>query len=539
MIYDAYGRPLPDEATPPPRAGLHAVWQESDRSHLSTVGRGLTPEAVDAIMQAADSGDTARLCALAERIDDLSLAIGAALDTRRAAIAATKWHLEAGDESGRADEIAQAAEQMLRQTHPGGELLTFGQMVRLELGSALLPGFAAPEIVWGKNGGDILGYSSVPQKHFTFVGSRTPLLVTSDRSEGMPLPPGKFVLHWHRAKGGAPTRGGLIRAAAWLRCFEAVNVKDLLRFIERYGMPFLVARVDEQSWKNERTVLRAIVRNFGPDGGAVLSRNTELDLLQAANNTGDVYFRLLEYVERAAEKLILGQTGTSGEGGWSNNGAQHMVRMDIRDSDCGQIAETVYARILVPWVRWNYGPEAPVPCMVYDVEEAKDTQAEANVVKTLGEAGWELDAEQVEANTGYRVTRKAAPDADAAALSAEEVQGWRRLLAGLAHGVVAPLDSGDRGSDAPERIAAAALPQARKAALGMFEGVQDRLDALAAVEDAAAFRQAAVALSADLVGMAGGDGAEDLARVIAETVYGATAAGTAAHAGTLSRREGR
>ncbi|MBT7299808.1 MAG: DUF935 family protein, partial [Victivallales bacterium] len=110
------------------------------------------------------------------------------------------------------------------------------------------------------------------------------------------------------------------------------------------------------------------------------------------------------------EKLILGQTATSGDGGgWSNDGAQTMVRLDIRDSDCGQISETNYARILVPWVAWNYGPDAPVPTQAYDIEEAKDTQAEAEVVKTLGEAGWDLDPDQVEANTGYKVTAKEGP----------------------------------------------------------------------------------------------------------------------------------
>jgi phage gp29-like protein len=549
MLYDPRGRPIPETDAPPARPvrpGAWIDWDAHDHSALSHVSRGLTPETVDSIMRAADSGDTPRMCALAEQIDDRSFAIGAALDTRRAAIAATPWRLEPADDSSRAEEIAKAAEQMLRGTHPGNDLLTFGQMVQLELGSALLPGFAAPEIVWAKGGAAVLGYNSVPQKFYTFTADgRTPRLLANDQPDGIPLEPGKFVLHWHRAKGGSPTRGGLIRACAWLRCFESVNLKDLLRFIERYGMPFLVAKVDEQSWKTERSVLRAIVRNFGPDGGAVLSRSTELELLAAANNPGDVYFRLLEYLEKATEKLILGQTATSGEGGWSNSGAQHLVRMDIRDSDCAQIAETVYARILVPWTRWNYGPEAPVPRQVYEIEEAKNTQAEATVVKTLDEAGWELDPEQVEANTGYRVTRRAAaaPPANSAALSLDDSRGFFKMLANVlqdndtyrAQAAALAADSAT-DDDIPDRIAKSALARARKASVAMFADLQDRLDEIAGIEDAVAFERACAALSADLPGMVGDDSTEQLEQIVGETIYGAAASGMAERLNELERR---
>jgi len=405
MLYNAQGKPIPETAVAAPIPGQSTVWERSDREEYSNIGRGLDPETVDRIMRAADAGDTQEMAALSETIDDRSFSIGAALDVRRAAIAATEWRLVPGDDSAQAEDIATSAEQMLRAIVGTDTLLDYTTMVQMELGSALLPGFACPEIVWADNGERVSGFQSVPARHFTFRETQVPRLITRETPQGMDLPDGKFCLHWHRAKGGAATRGGLVRACAWIRCFESTNYKDLLRFIERYGMPFLVAKVDEQSWKSERSVLKNIVRNFGPDGGAVLSRNSELELLQAGNNLGDVYFRLLDHLRAAAERLVLGQTGTSGEGGWSNNGAQHLVRMDIRASDCGQIAPTVRNRILVHWTAWNYGPKAAVPRVQYDCKPPKDSAAEATVIATLGNAGWDLDPEQVEASTGYKVTR--------------------------------------------------------------------------------------------------------------------------------------
>lgn len=562
MLYDWTGKAIDERLVKPPRPGRAVVHEAYDRELYSSVGRGLDPETVDAIMRAADSGDTAEMCALSEAIDDRNFEVGAALDVRRAAIAATDWRLAAGDESPRGEEIAKAAEQMLRAIPGGDGLLGFAQMVQMELGSALLPGFACPEIVWGKGGAEIAGFQPVEQKFYTFRESRTPRLVTRDQPDGMDLPAAKFCLHWHRAKGGAATRGGLIRACSWIHCFANINYKDLLRFIERYGMPFLIAKVDDNSWQNERTILKSVVQNFGPDGGAILSRNTEVELLQAANNLGDVYFRLLEHLRGAAERLILGQTATSGEGGgWSNDGAQHLVRMDIRASDCAQIAPTVRSRILAHWTAWNYGPEAPVPRMEYDCQPAKDAAAEATVVATLAGAGWDLDPEQVEANTGYKVVRRAmAPAPDMAMEDRGMPQGAPPLPpAGTGHGPSrtypgasarrAPLRGGEgrplaleadpAGHDVAGEVAESAGREGGAAVRTWLSPLQARLDAAAAIQDDAEFLRAVKAL-----GESGPELYEELdpsalESLIERTVVTAAAQAKAAEAERLARRERR
>lgn len=540
-LLDQYGRELTEIPAAPSR-GVFVDWEPSDRDGIDP-SRDLTPERVDAIMRAADRGDTADMCRLAERIDDKSTDIGAALGTRRAAVASTPWSVRPSDDSSGAKALAEEAEAMLRNPRIDNELVSFDALVEFDLLSALLPGFACPEIVWGA-GGEILGFQTVEQRHFTFVDSRVPKLVTTDNPRGMELPFGKFCLHWHRAKSGDAVRGGLIRSLAWLHCFQSLNIKDLLRFIERYGFPFTVAKVDDNAWKTERTALKALIRNFGPDGGGIFSRNTELQLLQAANNTGDVYFRLLEYLGKAAEKLILGQTGTSGEGGWSNNGAQHLVRMDIRDSDCRQVALTVNARVLLPWVLFTRGPKAVPPVFEYDIEEPKDAKARAEVIGILEGAGLQVDEEQVFEETGFRVKRKAAPAAvpDSLPLSEDRVaQMVRSTFAACLHsrGNAIALAADSALSDVPDQVAESALPAAGRAVKTMLGGLQARLDALAAIGDDAEFARAVAALSDDLPGLLPDMDAAGLEQVLAETVHGAMAAGMAGRASELKRREKR
>ncbi len=540
-LLDQYGRELPAIESRRPAAGAFAQWEPADRDQIDP-SRDLTPERVDAIMRAADQGDTAQMCRLSERIDDKSLDIGAALATRRAAVAATPWRVRPSDDSAAAKALAEEAEAMLRSPRLSDGLIGFDALVEFDLLSALLPGFACPEIVWGK-GGDILGFQTIEQRHFTFQDSRTPKLVTTSAPQGMELPYGKFCLHWHRAKSGDAVRGGLVRSLAWIHCFQSVNVKDLLRFVERYGFPFTVAKVDDNTWKTERNLLKALIRNFGPDGGGVFSKNTELELLQAANNTGEVYFRLLDYLGRAAEKIILGQTATSGEGGgWSNDGAQHLVRMDIRDSDCRQIANTANARILAPWTLFGRGPKAVPPQFEFDVEAAKDAKERAEVIGILETAGLEVEEEQVFEETGFRVTRRAPAPPPALALSEDRLaQTVRRELAAILQPGrdALALAAESAVSDVPERVAESALPAARRALGPMLGPLQARLDALAGMADDAQFARGLAALGDDLPGLLPEMDSAALEQALAETVHGAMAAGMAGRAAELKRREAR
>jgi hypothetical protein len=129
----------------------------------------------------------------------------------------------------------------------------------------------------------------------------------------------------------------------------------MLGFVERHGMPFIVGRLDQAAWEKDRTLIQRLIRNFGPNGGGVFSKNVELELLES-KNIGEVYWKLLEYMGAAITKVVLGQTATAGDGGgWSNDSAQSQVRQDILEADCRAIEATMN-RLLALWTRYNGGP---------------------------------------------------------------------------------------------------------------------------------------------------------------------------------------
>jgi phage gp29-like protein len=421
MLYDAQGKVLPAAEATRPAAGVAVRFAPEDR-YEGDVSRGLTPQRVDGILAAANSGDTEQQCRLAVELEEKNWDAQQALATRRAAVAGLPWEIEPPEgleEDAAAQDAADALKEAL-DAAGGDELLDFAGLLRQSLLSALVPGFACAEVVWSsqspvgarKRTLGLAGFQHVPAAAFTFPdGARRPRLVTRETPRGMLLPPAKFIVHLAAGPSGDPARGGLIRPLAWLHCFQNLNVKDLLGFIERFGMPFLLARVDASAYDTERSRLVALVRSFGSAGGGVFTKAVEAQMLQASQTTADVYFKLLEYTGAAITKVVLGQTATSGEAsGWSNGGAQAAVRQDLLEADCAALAATLRRQLFAPWTQFNLGPPAPVPRIVFRCEPPEDRKGLADTLAALAGAGLEAaDPDEVAAKVGVKLQRRPAP----------------------------------------------------------------------------------------------------------------------------------
>jgi phage gp29-like protein len=362
-----------------------------------------TPMNVSRILEAANEGDIAELAVAAREIMERNWEVILAMQVRKSALTGLEWGVDPGDGRPASKEAAEAFEVALRTS--GGEpgLASFHELADHLMDAVVAP-LAAAEIVWGA-GGSLAGFRPVGAWHFTFRGSETPLLVTDDNRTGIPLPPAKFIVHT-RGGAGDPARAGLIRTLIWLHVFQNYPVKDLVSFVERYGMPFVVAKVDRSAWENERGVMRNLIRSFGPNGGGVFTKSTELELLQASNAGGDVYFKLLEYTSKAITKVILGQLASSSDsGGLSGGDAQSRVRGDLLEADARAIESTVRAQIAVPWTRFNFGDTAAVPALRFRNSAQEDRAVFAGIVETLHRAGLDADPAEISARFGLSLTR--------------------------------------------------------------------------------------------------------------------------------------
>lgn len=151
--------------------------------------------------------------------------------------------------------------------------------------------------------------------------------------------------------------GGPMRAALFWWLFASQDRDWWVRFLDRFGAPFLVGKYDPSDSKTKSVLTRAFsqaTRLFG----LVVSRETDVEVNAVASNShGEAFQAFQEFANGELSKLILGQTMTvsaqAGGLGGAQAEVQEGVKDDIRAFDLTILAETVNAQIIAPFLAIN------------------------------------------------------------------------------------------------------------------------------------------------------------------------------------------
>ena len=151
----------------------------------------------------------------------------------------------------------------------------------------------------------------------------------------------------------------------------------------------------------------------------MISKDTEILFESAgARTAGKTVFEAVAlFCNREQSKAVLGQTLTSDMDKVGSYGAAKIhdeVREDIRDADVGALAKTLRQQALRPLALFNFGPDAPVPWFIFNIEEAEDLKEKSEVYKNLKELGLPLPVIHV-----YEAFKIPAPEGDEAVLQTE------------------------------------------------------------------------------------------------------------------------
>lgn len=237
--------------------------------------------------------------------------------------------------------------------------------------------------------------------------------------------------------------GGPMRAALFWWLFATMDRDWWVRFLERFGAPFIVGKYDPSD-EGARALLRnafsAATRLFG----LTVSRDTEVQV-HSVNGTqhGDAFETFHDTAKRELSKLILGQTMTSEAQAGGIGGTQaevhNAVRADIRKFDALSLSATLrhqlfrqlldingYAGVAAPAVSWGSDPV--------------DAKALGETLKTLADAGLRPTDEalpDIALNIGFPIERL---DAGAPPL--------RQALAAFAATLPRAPETGGEASDA-------------------------------------------------------------------------------------------
>lgn len=406
-ILDQFGRPL--QAVP--------ATQLLERQAVASLGSvrqiqsghpadGLNPVKLAAILREAENGDATAYLELAEQMEEKDLHYAAVLGVRKRAIRSLELHVDPGDESQAAADLAEMTRDLLMSSAIRTSLI--------DMMDAIGKGFSVCQIMWERDGKDmrIADIDHVDPRWFEFDRENGRYLYLRDNAGPQPLRPDSYVIYLSRAKSGLPIRGGLARLAAWAYMFKNFTVKDWAIFCEAYGHPLRLGKYETSATDRDKTTLLRAVRQIGVDMAAIIPKTMEVDVVNGASTGAEkLYEGKARWWDEQISKGVLGQVATTDAiaGGHAVGKIYENVRDDIRDADAEQLAATLQRDIAgaLRRVRFSAATRLALPNIRFAPKEAVDPRMLLDLAKESGTLGIRIATADI-----YRAFNISKPDDD-------------------------------------------------------------------------------------------------------------------------------
>lgn len=279
--------------------------------------------------------------------------------------------------------------------------------------SAELRGFAHLEKIYAPGSWDIVELRPVEQWFWCRDGLYAPWRYNRDArsfNRGVPVDMEQFVVR------EVDDPADEIFAIYYLR--KTMSEKDWDGFLERYGIPspFIEGPPDVPPGKEEE--YRETAEAIAADGGGYLPNGSEVHFAAPPAGSTGVFRERLEYLD--GQIVIAGTSGkltilneATGIGGGQAE-VHDGVFDDIAQAVAMQASGALQRQFDKPILARLF-PDAPVLAYFeYAKVDEEDTSAHINNAKTLGEAGYEIELDELSEKTGYKIVRKASEGGDKA-----------------------------------------------------------------------------------------------------------------------------
>lgn len=249
-------------------------------------------------------------------------------------------------------------------------------------------GFQPIEIIWDYKDGFIIPVKicAKPQEWFFFnpehrlcykqKGMPDGFVITDDMK--------KFLCPVKDADYLNPYGRGYLSRCFWNVAFKKGSMEFWVKFSEKFGMPYVIAKYEEGTPDNEIDDLLMAADKMVQDAAAVIPNSGSIQFLEAGGKTAsaEIYKGLIDVCDSSIAKNILGQTLTTDNGNTGSYalGQVHFqVRQDIINSD-KKLVESQFNKLL-KWVHeLNFGDDDAPEFELYAEEEVSKTLAERDQI---------------------------------------------------------------------------------------------------------------------------------------------------------------
>ena len=321
--------------------------------------RTLTPAGLVTALDNFEAGWLRSASLLWETIERRVPIISNAAGKRKRSVSRRPWEVITTEKGDAADQQKEAVEYLfnnleardaLRGDVRGGVPLLIKQMM-----NAPFHRYAVHELAWRArpDGNRTALCTYVPLWFFEETTGTLRFTGPLYSAEGLPLTDGEWMV----------TCGdGIMEAISVAYMFHKLSLEDWVNFSERFGTPGVLGRTKAAKGTPEGDAMEAAVAAFGTDFEGVIfgedgTVKEALTLIESSR-TGDQPFQpMVERMERTIVALCRGaDLGTISAKDARGASLQEDESNILEEDDCELISETLQQYLVLPTLRWRFGP---------------------------------------------------------------------------------------------------------------------------------------------------------------------------------------
>lgn len=320
--------------------------------------RGLTPQMLATALDSFETGWLRQAALIWETIERRAPIVSNAVGKRKRAVSRRPWEIIKLDDSPEAEVQQEAAKYLfdnieakdaLRGDVRGGMSLLIKQAMNAPFYRS-----AVHELAWRPSlKGITVACHYVPLWFFEETTGRLRYTGPNYTSTGQELKPGEWMV----------TCGdGIMEAISVAYMFAKMSLEDWVSFSERFGTPGVLGKTKAAKGSDEGNAMADAVAAFGTDFEGVIyghdGAEKPIELIESAR-TGDAPFEpMVERMERTIVALCRGSDlGTLSSANANGASLQEDESSILEEDDCELISETFNTQLLLPALRWRFGPD--------------------------------------------------------------------------------------------------------------------------------------------------------------------------------------
>jgi len=292
----------------------------------------------------------------------------------------------------------------------------------------LVIGVGLLELEWDTSDPERWKIKSAKAWHMSHVYWREDLRVfvlqTADGQVQIDPGNGKWVL---LARGQRGWMRGFVRTLPIPVLLRKLAFRDWARHSEFLGQGIVKAKTPSGAHDSDRNRYIASIKTLGTDGLIECpvddqGNGYDAELLEAAEDHGEGFERLLTKCEKNIEVRCLGQAATTENSGpYVARGVFKSVTLDRIDGTVGPLEDALHKQAFKPLALFNLGNPNLAPRPDWDSEPPPDKLTQAQSLQSLGQflsylalAGYEADPGELTKRFGVTIRKSATPPASAA-----------------------------------------------------------------------------------------------------------------------------